>query len=240
MRVPDEVRKCVCFVCSEDVRGNIIPRGTAFFVGVNRAEGAEGIWIYLVTARHVLDGVRRTRPDGNLLLRVNAAQAGAVFVQSNVDQWVTHPDSTLVDDAAVLAWAPPPDQVDFRVFPMTGAATDDVLRKSDIGIGDEVFLPGLFVHHAGKERNIPVVRVGNIAAMPDEPVQTKIGAMDAYLVEARSIGGLSGSPVFVNAGAMRQVGGDSYDRGRAGHLLSPRVDARPLQGGRVEARREHR
>ncbi len=33
--------------------------------------------------------------------------------------------------------------------------------------------------------------------MPDEPVRTKLGSMDAYLIEARSIGGVSGSPVFV-------------------------------------------
>ena len=39
--------------------------------------------------------------------------------------------------------------------------------------------------------------MGNIAMMPNEPVPTKIGLIDAYLIEARSIGGLSGSPAFV-------------------------------------------
>jgi hypothetical protein len=35
--------------------------------------------------------------------------------------------------------------------------------------------------------------------MPEEPVYTKYaGYIDAYLIEARSIAGLSGSPVFVN------------------------------------------
>jgi hypothetical protein len=30
--------------------------------------------------------------------------------------------------------------------------------------------------------------------------------MDAYLIEARSIGGLSGSPVFLNLGVVRYIG----------------------------------
>jgi hypothetical protein len=32
--------------------------------------------------------------------------------------------------------------------------------------------------------------------LPGDPVATPMGPMQAYLIEARSIGGLSGSPVF--------------------------------------------
>jgi hypothetical protein len=47
--------------------------------------------------------------------------------------------------------------------------------------------------------------------MPDEPVRTRmLGAIDAYLVEARSVGGLSGSPVFLSLGIVRP---QSQDRG---------------------------
>ena len=58
-------------------------------------------------------------------------------------------------------------------------------------------MTGLFAHLGGSTRNLPIVRLGNIAMMPDEPVPTKTGMMEAYLIEARSIGGLSGSPAFV-------------------------------------------
>jgi hypothetical protein len=76
--------------------------------------------------------------------------------------------------------------------------TPENLRKYRIGVGDEVFIAGLF-SPAGDENknNIPIVRHGNVAMMPDEPIQTSYGYADVYLVEARSIGGLSGSPVFV-------------------------------------------
>lgn len=164
--------------------------------------------MYLVTARHVLRGIEHRRPDGAFLLRVNSAKGGVLWVETNVKQWWFHPDESLVDDAAVLAWAPPGDAIDYLLYPLEAVATEEVIRAQAIGTGDEVFLTGLFVSHTGAERNIPIVRIGNIAAMPDEPVATKIGPLDAYLVEARSIGGLSGSPVFVNPGPTRQIGGN--------------------------------
>jgi hypothetical protein len=46
--------------------------------------------------------------------------------------------------------------------------------------------------------------------MPEERVQTKdLGPIEAYLVEARSIGGLSGSPVFAHLVGVRHMGKDS-------------------------------
>ena len=76
--------------------------------------------------------------------------------------------------------------------------SDEVIRSKSIGTGDEVFITGLFAHLVGSSRNLPIVRMGNIAMMPGEPVMSKeLGNIEAYLIEARSIGGLSGSPAFV-------------------------------------------
>lgn len=202
MRVPDEIRKCVCFVCAADSDGNMIPQGTAFFIGLPRS-GVDGFWVYLVTAKHVLYGIQSTRPDGQFSLRVNRVSGDAGFAPTRVDDWFTHPDPTLIDDVAVLPWAPDPQEVDYKFFPVEQVAAEEAMTALDIGVGDEVCLPGLFVHHVGQDRNVPIVRVGNIAAMTEQAVRTKIGTLEAYLVEARSIGGLSGSPVFVNAGPAR-------------------------------------
>jgi hypothetical protein len=77
-------------------------------------------------------------------------------------------------------------------------ATDQVIQQENIGIGDEVFAVGLFNQKWGNERNIPIMRTGIIASMPEEPLLGEIDTpYDAYLAELRSIGGLSGSPVFV-------------------------------------------
>jgi hypothetical protein len=50
--------------------------------------------------------------------------------------------------------------------------------------------------------------MGAIALMPEEPVPTSFGNVDAYLVEVRSIGGLSGSPVFVWSAGPRIIGNE--------------------------------
>jgi len=39
--------------------------------------------------------------------------------------------------------------------------------QKQIGVGLEVGITGLFVHHQGVERNIPIVRSGNIARIDD-------------------------------------------------------------------------
>jgi hypothetical protein len=71
-------------------------------------------------------------------------------------------------------------------------------EKKVIGLGAEVAVVGLFRSHYGTNQNVPIVRVGNISAMPGEPVFTKYaGHIKAYLIEARSIAGLSGSPVLI-------------------------------------------
>jgi hypothetical protein len=71
------------------------------------------------------------------------------------------------------------------------------------GLGDEVFVMGLFTSHHGEAHNIPIMRVGTISAMSDEPVLTEYGFMDGYLVEVKSLAGLSGSPVFYRPGRLR-------------------------------------
>lgn len=44
--------------------------------------------------------------------------------------------------------------------------------------------------------------------MTEEKVVTEgFGLIDAFLIEARSIGGLSSSPVFLNLGCSRMIGG---------------------------------
>lgn len=79
---------------------------------------------------------------------------------------------------------------------------------NEVSLGDEVVIIGLFRHHHGEARNIPIIRVGNLAAKGEERIQTKaFGKIHGYLIEARSIGGLSGSPVFVNFGPARMIGG---------------------------------
>jgi len=71
-----------------------------------------------------------------------------------------------------------------------------------VEVGDELFSPGLFIQSAGQNRNLPVIRFGNIARMPGrEMITLNAGArgdilIRAYLAETHSWGGFSGAPVF--------------------------------------------
>lgn len=56
----------------------------------------------------------------------------------------------------------------------------------------------MLLSHFGEKKNLPIVRIGTIAAMPGEPLETSYGTHDAFLIEVRSIDGLSGSPVCIN------------------------------------------
>lgn len=205
MLVPPEIRKCVAFLAIKDKTGDRLI-GTAFFAGFNQAETASSLGfdvVYLVTARHVVEkGIDRSI-DKIIYIRMNTKDGAVGWVQSQANQWRFHPDDNSVDVAA-MAWAPPREEYDYLYVPENIAATDEIIESQSIGVGDEVFLTGLFSSHFGKDRNIPIIRVGNIAAMPEEKIETSIGDIDAYLVEARSIGGLSGSPVFVHLSGVRK------------------------------------
>ena len=76
--------------------------------------------------------------------------------------------------------------------------SEEQLSSELIGLGDEVVIIGAFVGRVGKKKNIPVVRIGNVAAMAEEPTDFGSQRRPAYLLETRSLGGISGSPVFVN------------------------------------------
>ncbi len=108
--------------------------------------------------------------------------------------WRFHSDG---DDLAVLLVSFDWRNTKFSVVPVSIFLTKEIVSEYDIGSGDDVFLVGRFINHEGKQQNLPTVRFGCIAQMPFEPVRQDTGfEQESFLVEARSIGGYSGSPVF--------------------------------------------
>jgi hypothetical protein len=195
MRVPDEVRKCIVFV---GLPVAVLPNGgerisfigTAFFVVVQST--VRGGYGYLVTAKHVAEKLTNTR----FYIRINRQDGQADTLEGKGIKWVTHPTDESVD-VAVLPWTPSREEFDYKAVFVDTFLSDEIITKEGIGIGDEVFIMGLFAHATGSRKNEPIVRMGNIAMMPSEVIPTEWDNIEAYLVEARSIGGLSGSPAFV-------------------------------------------
>ncbi len=192
MRVPDEIQKCVVFVGRE---GNheIEYGGTSVIVGfLEDVNGRKFRVPYLVTAGHVA----RKLGSGTFWVRANTQTNAQDFEAGPAAGavWRFHPDPKV--DVAVCPWFIP-TTIDGLPVNSDMFLTPESIKEYNIGIGDEVFVVGLFTKVKGQVRNIPIVRMGNLAMLPGEPVPTKLGKMDAYLIEARSIGGISGSPVFV-------------------------------------------
>jgi hypothetical protein len=121
-------------------------------------------------------------------------------VRTRVKDWRFSSDETVDVAVAPVAFDATWDHL---CWPIEGSGSKQVIESNKIDVGDEVCITGLFSLHTGRRNNIPVVRIGNIAAMPHERVASKFGDIEAHLIEARSTGGLSGSPVFVNPTGVR-------------------------------------
>ena len=163
MQIPDEVRQCVVFLAYVGKDGQRKFAGTAFFCGVG---AGANVFSYLVTAKHVIVMIKQLSVDGQVLIRINLGSGSFATRAAGVDHWRSHPDDTSVDVAA-LAWLPGAE-FEFKLLPTEMFLTPERIKDEAVGIGDEVFMVGLFASHHGKQRNVPVVRIGNIACMPDE------------------------------------------------------------------------
>jgi hypothetical protein len=204
MRVDDQILNCTGFIGTPTELGGFSVWGTGFFVCVY--EEAFG-FAYFVTARHVVwpDSSRRGvegPPQGDIFIRVNKSDgSGTTPLKSARSEWLFH-DDRLVDLCALpFLISSDLDKDGHDVGILNTEMFYSVVARSRpnrIGIGDEVFITGAFVGRVGERKNIPVVRVGNIAAMPLEPIDFGSPRHPAYLIETRSLGGISGSPVFVN------------------------------------------
>jgi hypothetical protein len=199
MLVPERVRKSVAFIGYVDGE-RFVSCGTAFLVSYVTDRHR---FTHLVTAQHVIEYIQRTTHE--IVVRFNEKRGIHAFGVVPVKHWHFHPDATRFVDVAVAPCGMP-DQADMVDLCLDfEAATDEIVKAKGIGPGEEVIIAGYFRYHHGTIRNIPIIRVGNIAAMPEESIQTESGPIQGYLIEARSIGGLSGSPVLVNLPPLRIV-----------------------------------
>lgn len=187
MQINEEMLTASVFLCVED-GGRWLMAGTAFTLCLD----LEGVpFCYLVTARHC---VRKAERYSGLHARMNRRNEPGYVIEPLDRAWY-YPESA-ADDVAVML-LPNETVLACEIAPMAMSWVDR--SRMNVGIGTEVAAIGLFTRSTGKERNRPIARSGTIAAMADVPLEDEASGLpyDGYLVELRSIGGLSGSPVFV-------------------------------------------
>ncbi|WP_119268771.1 S1 family peptidase [Taklimakanibacter deserti] len=195
----DAVREGIVYIGTE-ANGQFSPNGTGFIVSHPLEESYR--ILFVITAAHVVKEIA----GDTIYVRLNRKSGGA--------------ESIPIHEKKILEWS----ANDVAIFPLNIGADvyhyralnfDERQLKhaqalfEGISYGDDVYAVGLYTSHYGLTKNIPVVRSGHVALLPgEEPVRGPEGNyLDAYLVELRTIAGLSGSPVFLNPPQMRSRDG---------------------------------
>ncbi len=214
MRVPDQILKSAVFLGKDEATGRVYG-GTGYIVSVDYGPGytftneAEGITntlrfplMFLVTAAHVADKLN----GFDFYIRANYKNGSLAEIKQDCStRWWYHPEEReWVDAALMLLPVKEILELDIAPIPVTMFTSEEIIRTRHLGIGDEVFVVGLFKNAKGRLRNIPIIRIGNVAMMPGEGEKISFPTEEhpnqrlyADLLESRSIGGLSGSPVFI-------------------------------------------
>jgi hypothetical protein len=208
MRINEDIRKAVVFLCSHDPDSHQFTlQGTAVIITYH----ADG-WPqqYLVTASHVVRNCRYpigSKGDECVYARVNRLGRTPLHPQIAYEWW------TPKDHEIDIAVAP----FDWRFDSETATLTPDSLAlpgtdfdQYSFGIGDDLYVVGLFVDDPGEGRNRPILRSGMLAAEADPSDPHSV-----HLAELRSTGGLSGSPVWAMFGNARNPDGTPNDQFRA-------------------------
>jgi len=191
MRLRDEIVNCACFLAYKEAK----PRygGTAFVVAMRGIH--DNAHLYLVTAKHVAEKLE----DCPFVIGFNSKDGRKAVMDADGVKWYYHPTEPNAVDAAATPFATAQyESLDLELIAEHQFATPEVMREACIGIGDEIVAIGLFTRFSGTNQHFPIVRTGNLAMLPGERIPVKgFEPMEACLVEGRSIGGLSGSPVWV-------------------------------------------
>jgi hypothetical protein len=199
MRISDDLRQKVIFFGFGDpsAPAGITCVGTGFLV----AYEDDG---YLVTCGHVA----RPLEEVPFLIRVNRKDGGAQNIPVDGLKWFHHEDSS-VDVSVAQMWLPRASDLACSYILAPNYMLDrQTFVQGGVGIGNATYTIGLFRLMHGQSRNLPIVHQGSIAMVPGDekiPVRDWLAPrnvkrtryVEGYLVEAQSLSGLSGSPVWV-------------------------------------------
>jgi S1-C subfamily serine protease len=89
MIVPDRVRKCVVFIGYQMADGRQRLAGSGFFIGKDTGtdHATDG---FLVTARHVIDGIRKLGIT-DIFVRGNTTSGATAWAKCEGAEWRFHP-----------------------------------------------------------------------------------------------------------------------------------------------------
>ena len=188
-RIADEMLQSVVYLypSRQAAEQGLAAGGTGFIVAYVSEKVANGFFLFAVSNKHVVADF------GASVIRLNKTDGGVDIFELEPHEWYF----TNKQDLAIV-----PLKIDLakhrvKAVPSSDFLTPDAIGAYDIGPGDEVFMIGRFVRHDGRLINSPSVRFGNLSMMVDNIDHPFLGMQESFAVEMRSMGGYSGSPVYV-------------------------------------------
>jgi hypothetical protein len=179
--------------------------GTGFFYGYlveNNADPTKKMYeIYLVTARHVVQG-HLAANRGDLKARINPKESTSPVqefsipnkVSDSESAWFYHPDPK-IDIAIVRTNLPELNKLGFEpsFFLNDQSLVRTRLAENQVSAGDGIFVLGFPMNLAGVQRNYVIVRQGVIARISEMLEK----ASNSFLVDSFVFPGNSGGPVVL-------------------------------------------
>ena len=191
-RIQDDVLECPVYLYPDQSSAKAGERagGTGFIIGMRSPNFYAILHLYIVTNSHVV--MKHNSP----VIRINKTTGGLDYQVTQKGDWILHPSG---DDVAIMPIGLSSDHKYAWINTEMFLSRDDAINYS-VGPGDDVFMVGRLISHDGKQSNTPTARFGNVSMSPKEPVYNpELGNFqESYLIDVRSIGGYSGSPVFLH------------------------------------------
>lgn len=200
-RIDDQIRDATIYLyasVSDAEKGETYQRepvngGSGFLVWVKSAINDDIGFVYAFTNWHVIDEAEMP------VIRINNRDGSVEIIPLSANDWTKHKDSDLA--MVCLQSMVSESSLKYRAIRSDLFITKGMIELLNIGLGDDVYMVGRFIHHAGKKQNVPSVRSGIISNMPHPSEPIRINNNDtepeAFLVEMRSLSGFSGSPVVL-------------------------------------------
>ena len=213
-------KNLVAFTFHSDPNGEpTVPSGTCFFVIVRSTNNPNQAFMYMVTAKHVIqDQTTNHNYLPQALVRFRQRE------KSDQPMFTYFPLKATNGNSLVLTNSDP--DVDLAVVPVSSnivstalikgmdsdiLARDFHIKKFNIREGDDMFFMGLFSIFYGAKINVPLLRFGRLAMLSDERIPIGNGkSQNYYLMETFAFPGNSGSPAFFYFSQQRNPGDASF------------------------------
>jgi hypothetical protein len=148
---------------------------------------------YGVTNWHVANDL------GASIIRINTRDGKSRFIELGPEDWYFTKNGD--DLSATDLWGHQEEGDQVGHYRIDSMIVDDMLiDRTEISVGEDVFMIGLYAEQHGGERNTPAIRFGNLSLLADDkvPIEQPNGIMrPSHLVDMRSRTGFSGSPVVL-------------------------------------------